>query len=90
MLDSSRNLRVLWVRALLASTGAIQDDVAYQLLPSASRWLVSPFLAPLWSPILPSLDWITKRTQFVDQALTEFLDVLAEGERGQVVLLGAG
>ena len=45
MLDSSKNLRVLWVRALLSAAGELDDDVAYELLPSASRWLVSPPLA---------------------------------------------
>ena len=40
--DSSKNLRVLWTRALLAGRGVIQDDVAYDCLPSATRWLVSP------------------------------------------------
>ena len=58
-LDSSKNLRVLWVRALLASAGQLDDDVAYELLPRSTRWLVSPTLAPLWQATpaqkLPSL-----------------------------------
>lgn len=54
-LDSYKNLQVLWVRALLASSGQLDDPVAYQLLPPASRWLVSPAVAPLWAPVLPRL-----------------------------------
>lgn len=49
MLDSSKNLRVLWVRALLAASGELDDDVAKELLPSSTRWCVSPLVAPLWS-----------------------------------------
>ena len=48
LLDSSKNLRVLWVRALLNSAGQLQDDVALQLLPRASRWIVSPPYTPIW------------------------------------------
>ena len=48
LLDSSKNLRVLWVRALLNSAGQLQDDVALQLLPRASRWIVSPPCTPIW------------------------------------------
>jgi len=39
---------VLWVRALLNSAGQLQDDVALQLLPRASRWIVSPPCTPIW------------------------------------------
>ena len=35
--DSSKNLRVLWVRALLAHRGEIDDDVADKLLPKDTR-----------------------------------------------------
>ena len=49
MLDSSKNLRVLWVRALLAASGELHDDVAKELLPAATKWVVSPAVAPLWA-----------------------------------------
>ena len=35
--DSSKNLRVLWTRALLNTLGKIEDDIAYELLPSSCR-----------------------------------------------------
>jgi len=89
MLDSEKNLRVLWVRALLASAGQLQDDVALELLPAASRWLVAPPLArTVWSPVLPKLEWIEQRTSFIDAAVDAFL--AGAGEGAQVVLVGAG
>lgn len=93
-LDSYKNLQVLWVRALLASSGQLDDPVAYQLLPPASRWLVSPAVAPLWAPVLPKLEWIAQRTSFLDSTLDAWIDGLkASGvspAEAQVVLLGAG
>ncbi|EOD20189.1 hypothetical protein EMIHUDRAFT_471726, partial [Emiliania huxleyi CCMP1516] len=93
-LDSYKNLQVLWVRALLASSGQLDDPVAYQLLPPASRWLVSPAVAPLWAPVLPKLEWIAQRTSFLDSTLDAWIDGLkASGvspDEAQVVLLGAG
>ncbi|EOD04099.1 hypothetical protein EMIHUDRAFT_439298 [Emiliania huxleyi CCMP1516] len=75
-LDSYKNLQVLWVRALLASSGQLDDPVAYQLLPPASRWLVSPAVAPLWAPVLPKLEWIAQRTSFLDSTLDAWIDGL--------------
>lgn len=92
MLDSEKNLRVLWVRALLAAAGELDDVVANELLPSATRWLVGPPLArTLWTPVLPKLEWIQQRTAFIDRALDNFLEEHGSGDGGcQVVLLGAG
>ena len=92
MLDSEKNLRVLWVRALLASAGELDDSVAFALLPDATRWLVgTPLARTVWSPVLPKLDWIKQRTEFIDKALDRFLEVHASvGGSAQVVLLGAG
>ena len=57
MLDSEKNLRVLWVRALLAAAGELNDDVAAELLPSASRWVVgAPLAKTIWTPVLPKLE----------------------------------
>lgn len=90
MLDSEKNLRVLWVRALLASLGRIEDDVAYELLPQASRWLVGKTVAPLWpEAVTEKLSWIVQRTEFIDKTLDGFLARTA-GTGAQVVLIGAG
>ena len=90
MLDSEKNLRVLWVRALLAAAGELKDDVASELLPSASRWVVSaPLARTIWAPALPKLEWIKQRTEFIDETLDSFLAANA-GASPQVVLIGAG
>ena len=90
MLDSEKNLRVLWVRALLAAAGELQDNVASELLPMASRWLVSaPLASTVWAPVLPKLEWIRQRTDFIDKALDKFL-ALHTGKEVQIVLIGAG
>ena len=87
MLDSEKNLRVLWVRALLASLGKIKDEVAFELLPDASRWLVGKAVAPLWpAAVTEKLDWIVQRTEFIDAALDDFLAKNA-GAGAQVVLI---
>jgi len=104
MLDSSKNLRVLWVRALLASCGQLKDDVAYELLPSATRWVVGDAVARLWpESVLEKLQWIRQRTDFIDAEVDAFLaacmpadgaddDADADGApaRAQCVLLGSG
>ena len=92
MLDSSKNLRVLWVRALLAAAGNLKDPVAKELLPSATRWIVSPPLAKtLWAPVMPKLDWVRQRTEWIDSSLDDFLKASVAGEpTPQVILLGSG
>ena len=35
--DSSKNLQVLWSRAVLAKLGELDDPIAYELLPEATR-----------------------------------------------------
>ena len=72
--DSSKNLRVLWVRALLAQRGEIDDDVAKLLLPPTTRGLVTtPRGAKLFNPIVQFTEWIQSRTEFIDGALDAFL-----------------
>ena len=89
MLDSEKNLRVLWVRALLAAAGELQDDVAAELLPAASRWIVSaPLARTVWAPVLPKLDWVRQRTDFIDRRLDAFL--AASSAPSQVILIGSG
>ena len=90
MLDSEKNLRVLWVRALLAAAGELQDNVARELLPEATRWVVSaPLAKTIWAPALPKLEWIKQRTEFIDEALDAFL-ASHPGTEAQVVLIGSG
>mmetsp|Transcript_3185 Transcript_3185/g.8791 ORF Transcript_3185/g.8791 Transcript_3185/m.8791 type:complete len:312 (+) Transcript_3185:418-1353(+) len=95
--DSSKNLRVLWVRALLNYRGKIQDSVAQELLPKTTRGLVtSEWGASLLDPILKFAEWIQARTEFIDEALDNFLSspacTDAEGTdlECNVVLFGAG
>eukprot|EP00587_Corethron_hystrix_P003373 CAMPEP_0113314904 /NCGR_PEP_ID=MMETSP0010_2-20120614/10777_1 /TAXON_ID=216773 ORGANISM="Corethron hystrix, Strain 308" /NCGR_SAMPLE_ID=MMETSP0010_2 /ASSEMBLY_ACC=CAM_ASM_000155 /LENGTH=853 /DNA_ID=CAMNT_0000171281 /DNA_START=275 /DNA_END=2836 /DNA_ORIENTATION=+ /assembly_acc=CAM_ASM_000155 len=96
--DSSKNLRVLWVRALLAYRKKIKDDVAHKFLPSNTRSLVTTeWGANILDPILPFAEWIEARTQFIDEGLNHFLSnpLCTDPETGsklecQVVLLGAG
>ena len=95
--DSSKNLRVLWVRALLNYRGKIQDTVAQELLPKTTRGLVtSEWGASLLDPILKFAEWIQARTEFIDEALENFLSSPActdsDGTKLEcnVVLFGAG
>jgi len=96
--DSSKNLRVLWVRALLDYRNKIDDDVAMQLLPKTTRGLVtSEWGASLLDPILKFAEWIEARTDFIDTALDNFLSSPAcrDAENDvnlscNVVLFGAG
>ena len=92
--DSSKNLRVLWTRALLASMGYIKDDVAYELLPKLTRGVVGPASVPLWGgthpDVMGKLDWIVNRTRFIDASLASFLAETAEAPERQVIVIGAG
>lgn len=96
--DSSKNLRVLWVRALLDQKNMIHDDVAKTLLPKDTRWLVTTDSgAKLFDPLIKFTEWIQARTDFIDTALERFLrsPVCLDPESGaamecNVVLFGAG
>jgi len=96
--DSSKNLRVLWVRALLNFRGKIDDDVANTLLPSNTRHLVtSEWGANLLDPILPFAEWIKSRTDFIDAGLDHYLSspLCTDQATGiklecNIVLFGAG
>ena len=93
VIDSSKNLRVLWTRALLANLGKVDDAVAFDLLPSKSRWVVGQFMADaVWkdSEAVKKLDWIVDRTKFIDGQLTEFLKETASAPKRQVIVLGSG
>ena len=96
--DSSKNLRVLWVRALLNQNGSIKDDVAKHFLPKTTRGLVTTEAgAKLFDPIVQFTEWIEARTTFIDGGLEHFLTspVCTDPETGEklecnVVLFGAG
>lgn len=96
--DSSKNLRVLWVRALLNYRDKIDDKVAATFLPPTTRGLVtSEAGAAVLEPILKFAEWIQSRTEFIDEALDSFLSssVCIDADTGKamecnVVLFGAG
>lgn len=93
--DSSKNLRVLWTRALLNSLGRIKDPIASELLPRRTRWIVGNTMAKkVWkgTPVVEKLDWIVNRTKFIDQQLEEFLTDYGTsyGTKRQAILLGSG
>ena len=96
--DSSKNLRVLWVRALLNYRNKIDDEVAQELLPKATRGLVTTEAgASFLDPILKFAEWVQARTEFIDAALENFLSSPAchDAENNEdlvcnVVLFGSG
>lgn len=98
--EESKNLRVLWTRALLANrngagdgttaSSLLQDKVAYELLPPSSRWVVGTSLAPLYpNSVVEKLSFVANRTNFIDRELDDFI-LQNEQRQKQVVVLGAG
>ena len=86
--DSSKNLRVLWTRAVLSGRGIIDDPQAFEWLPTNTRWLVSPENAKLLpESLVEKLEWIGSRTRFLDKAVDAFLD---DYDSPQIVVVGAG
>jgi hypothetical protein len=72
--DASKNLRVLWARALLHASGKLKDPVAAELLPRNTRGLVaSKEGAKLFEGSIKFLEWIQARTEFIDSAVEAFL-----------------
>jgi len=92
--DSSKNLRVLWTRALLNSLGNVDDPIASELLPRKTRFVVGKMLANLlWkrTPAVKKLDWIVDRTKFIDSQLDEFIqETINCASNRQVILIGSG
>ena len=87
--DSSKNLRVLWVRALLDNYGEIDDKVAGKLLPPSSSLVTSDYSKKLFQPIRKFAEWIASRTSFIDKSLDDFLE-FNDGGECNVVLFGSG
>ena len=87
--DSSKNLQVLWSRAVLAKNGELPDDVAYDLLPRSTRHVVK---AGLFDGVSGWLEWVAARTHFLNQGCDAFLSspACAGGKNCQVVIFGAG
>jgi len=88
--DSSKNLRVLWSRALLNNAGKIDDPIAYQMLPEGTRDVVGAL--PKSGPIVDFQEFIVSRTEFIDAAVDSFIGALPKDleEKPQIVLFGAG
>ena len=87
--DSSKNLRVLWARALLDDAGELEDKVAHNLLPKLTRDVAK------WDALKPAArfaEFVTSRTKFIDAAVDKFLAAVESSGAGkpQIVLLGAG
>ena len=64
--DSSKNLRVLWARALLDDAGELEDKVAHNLLPKLTRDVAK------WDALKPAArfaEFVTSRTKFIDAAV---------------------
>lgn len=87
--DSSKNLQVLWSRALLANDGQLNDDIAYNLLPESTRGVVRSGTLDF---ALPWLEWVKARTEWLDVGCEAFLSSppCADGAECQVLVFGAG
>jgi len=87
--DSSKNLQVLWSRAVLAKNGELKDDVAFDLLPKSTRDVVK---AGLFDGVVGFLEWVASRTVFLNEGCDAFLSspACAGGKECQVVVFGAG
>ena len=87
--DSSKNLQVLWSRAVLAKNGELADDIALELLPKSTRGVVT---AGLFDGVSNFLEWVSARTVFLNEGCDAFLSspACAGGKDCQVVIFGAG
>ena len=87
--DSSKNLQVLWSRAVLAKNGELKDDVAFDLLPRSTRDVVK---AGLFDGVSGFLEWVASRTVFLNEGCDAFLSspACAGGKDCQIVVFGAG
>ena len=87
--DSSKNLQVLWSRAVLARMGDLDDPVAYNLLPESTRGVID---MGIFDGVAPFLEWVAARTAFLNEGCDAFLSSpsCANGAECQVVVFGAG
>ena len=87
--DSSKNLQVLWSRAVLARMGDLNDPIAYNLLPKSTRSVVD---MGVFDGVAPFLEWVAARTAFLNEGCDAFLSSpsCANGAECQVVVFGAG
>ena len=87
--DSSKNLQVLWSRAVLAKIGELDDPIAYQMLPKSTRDVVTNGLFDFTASFL---EWVAARTAFLNEGTDAFLSspACADGKPCQVVVFGAG
>ncbi len=70
--------------------GKIDDPIAFELLPKKTRWVANVAANLLPDSIIEKLDWIVKRTDFIDGQLQSFLKDTQEMEKKQVLVLGSG
>jgi O-methyltransferase involved in polyketide biosynthesis len=87
--DSSKNLQVLWTRAVLAKNGELPDDIAFKLLPRSTRDVVTK---GLFDGASYFFEWVASRTAFLNEGCDLFLasPACAGGKDCQVVVFGAG
>jgi O-methyltransferase involved in polyketide biosynthesis len=87
--DSSKNLQVLWSRAVLARLGELDDPIAYDLLPKSTRGVVD---MGIFDGVGNFLEWVAARTAFLNEGTDAFLSSpsCAGGKECQVVVFGAG
>jgi len=81
--DASKNLRVLWARSLLDAAGALDDKVAYELLPKWSRGVTR---TKALRPLARFGEFVSSRSNFIDEAVETF----RKNGGKRVVVLGAG
>ena len=87
--DSSKNLQVLWSRAVLAKVGELDDPVAYNMLPKTTRDTVT---VGIFDKTANFLEWVAARTKFLNEGTDAFLSSpsCADGKPCQIVVFGAG
>ena len=70
--------------------GKIEDPIAFELLPKKTRWVANVAADLLPESVLEKLDWIVKRTDFIDGQLNSFLESTKDEPSKQVLVLGSG
>eukprot|EP01062_Namystynia_karyoxenos_P010266 TRINITY_DN13633_c0_g1_i1.p1 TRINITY_DN13633_c0_g1~~TRINITY_DN13633_c0_g1_i1.p1 ORF type:complete len:382 (+),score=77.14 TRINITY_DN13633_c0_g1_i1:98-1243(+) len=89
--DSCASLRLLWFKALAAAAGDLEDNIAWDLLPPATRYAVRWPARVLWGPLLPYQPAIVHCARFLDKAVeSEICRISAGGSGVVVVSVGAG
>ena len=89
--NSHVNYQCVWWKAMAANdrrSPVFDEGLAYDLLPSATRWAVaSPFVS--WYPRFHHAN-VELRTAYLDQAMEQVLSSLQPQKKVRLVLLGGG